>query len=555
MRRQADWDTAGLELGSRGGIHVDDQMRTSDPNIWAVGDAVEIRSVITGVPELIPLAGPANRQGRIAAEVISGRDSRFRGMQGTAVCGFFGIVVAMTGATEKSLKRAGNTDFQAVYLHPGHHAAYYPGAKPIHMKLLFNRTDGRILGAQAVGEEGVERRVDVIAMAMQMGGTVFDLEEAELCYAPQYGAAKDPVNVCGMIAANVVRGDVALADWTGLSSTTALILDVRDPVEFEQGAINIPLGQLRGRAAELPRDREIWINCGVGQRAYYACRLLTQRGFQARNLSGGYESYRACYPQGVPRGLTTSARNCGAGHCPYTILCVTSFPQDKESEVLMSENDSSGLGRRSFLTTVGSGATLLGVAAAARAQSPQASSGSAEKWQPMRHKEDDWLELPGQHRFIFDTTTPDSMNESLLFAGNFYIANSNGYGLKDADLAVVLVARHRSTPFGYTNAIWEKYGVPISTRQNFVDPQTKEAPKVNVYSRQIDGLVRRGTHFAVCQMATRAYAGVIAAAVGTTPDAIYSELAANLVPNAHLVPAGIVAVNRAQERGYSFMAG
>ena len=295
---------AGLEIGSRGGIHVDEQMRTSDPNIWAVGDAVEIPSVVTGVSELIPLAGPANRQGRIAAEVISGRESRFRGLQGTAVCGFFGIVVAMTGATEKSLNRGGETDFQAVYLHPGHHAGYYPGAKPIHMKLLFSRTSGRILGAQAVGEEGVERRVDVIAMAMQMGGTVFDLEEAELCYAPQYGAAKDPVNVCGMIAANVVRGDVELADWSGLSSTTALILDVREAVEFEQGsikgAINIPLGQLRERMEELPRNREIWINCGVGQRAYYACRLLAQRGFTARNLSGGYESYRACYPHGVP---------------------------------------------------------------------------------------------------------------------------------------------------------------------------------------------------------------------------------------------------------------
>jgi rhodanese-related sulfurtransferase len=297
---------AGLEIGARGGIHVDDRMRTSDSNIWAVGDAVEIPSVITGVPELIPLAGPANRQGRIAAEVISGRDSRFRGLQGTAVCGFFGIVVAMTGATEKSLKRAGEADFQAVYLHPGHHAGYYPGAKPIHMKLLFNRTDGRILGAQAVGEEGVERRVDVIATAMQLGGTVFDLEEAELCYAPQYGAAKDPVNVCGMIAANAVRGDVELADWSSLSSTTALILDVREPVEFEQGsiegAINIPLGQLRERVEELPRNREIWINCGVGQRAYYACRLLTQRGFKARNLSGGYESYRAWYPHGCSRG-------------------------------------------------------------------------------------------------------------------------------------------------------------------------------------------------------------------------------------------------------------
>jgi len=294
---------AGLEIGMRGGIHVDDQMRTSDENIWAVGDAVENRNFITGVPDLIPLAGPANRQGRIAAEVISGRDSRFRGLQGTAVCGFFGIVVAMTGATEKSLKRANVTDFQAVYLHPGHHAGYYPGAKPIHMKLIFNKKDGRILGAQAVGEEGVERRMDVIAMAMQLGGTVFDLEEAELCYAPQYGAAKDPVNVSGMIAANVVRGDVELADWNLLGSNGTMILDVRDPSEFAagtiEGAVNIPLGQLRERLEELPRDREIWISCGVGQRAYYACRLLSQHGFNVRNLSGGYESYRARYPQGT----------------------------------------------------------------------------------------------------------------------------------------------------------------------------------------------------------------------------------------------------------------
>ena len=294
---------AGLQIGARGGIQVDDQMRTSDPSIWAVGDAVEVRGVISGVPELIPLAGPANRQGRIAAEVIVGRNSRFRGIQGTAVCGFFGIVVAMTGATEKSLRKIGAADFQSVFLHPGHHVGYYPGAKPIHMKLLFDIRNGRILGAQAVGEEGVERRVDVISMAMQMGGTVFDLEEAELCYAPQYGAAKDPVNVCGMVASNVVRGDVALADWSTLRASSALILDVRDPAEFEKGtienAINIPLGQLRERIGELPVDREIWISCGVGQRAYYACRFLSQHGFKVRNLSGGYESYRAWYPRGV----------------------------------------------------------------------------------------------------------------------------------------------------------------------------------------------------------------------------------------------------------------
>ncbi len=290
---------AGLDIGSRGGIRVDDQMRTSDPNIWAVGDAVEARNAVTGEWELIPLAGPANRQGRVAADVIAGRNSRFRGIQATAVCGFFGLTVAMTGATEKSLRRAGIADFQAVYLHPGHHVSYYPGAKPIHMKLLFDSKDGRVLGVQAVGEVGVERRVDVIAMAMQKQGTVFDLEEAELCYAPQYGAAKDPVNICGMVAANVVRKDVELADWSKRGENI-LLLDVREPAEFEggriQGAINIPLGQLRDRLGELPREQEIWVSCGVGQRAYYACRLLSQHGFRARNLSGGYESYRALHP-------------------------------------------------------------------------------------------------------------------------------------------------------------------------------------------------------------------------------------------------------------------
>ena len=291
---------AGLAIGSRGGIQVDEQMRTSDPNIWAVGDAVETRNVVTGQWELIPLAGPANRQGRIAADVIAGRDSHFRGIQATAVCGIFGLTVAITGTTEKSLRLAGTEDYCSVYLHPGHHVSYYPGAKPIHIKLLFNRRDGRILGMQAVGEEGVERRVDVISMAIQNSGTVFDLEEAELCYAPQYGAAKDPVNLCGMVAANVVRGDLELADWNRLEKTNALLLDVREPAEFAGhrigGAINIPLGQLRDRIDELPRDAEIWISCGVGQRAYYACRMLNQHGFKARNLSGGYEIYRVLYP-------------------------------------------------------------------------------------------------------------------------------------------------------------------------------------------------------------------------------------------------------------------
>ena len=292
---------AGLEIGDRGGIRVDSRMRTSDPHIWAVGDAVEVKNRLTGQWDLTPLAGPAHRQGRIAADVICGRDSRFAGVQATAVCGFFGLTVALTGATEKALRRAGIEDFQAVYLHPTHHAGYYPGARPIHLKLLFRASDGLLMGAQAVGEEGVERRIDVIAMAIQLGATVFDLEEAELCYAPQYGSAKDPVNLAGMVASNVIRGDVELASWPEMDSAGAFFLDVREVKEFQSGcmdgAANIPLGQLRARMNELPRGREIWVSCGLGQRAYYACRILSQHGFRVRNLSGGYQTYRAWRPE------------------------------------------------------------------------------------------------------------------------------------------------------------------------------------------------------------------------------------------------------------------
>ncbi|MFA7233055.1 MAG: FAD-dependent oxidoreductase [Terrimicrobiaceae bacterium] len=286
---------AGLELGARGGIRVDERMRTNDPNIWAVGDAVEARDAVTGEWTLIPLAGPANRQGRVAADVICGRDARFRGVQGTAVCGIFDIAVASTGASEKSLLRAGITDYEKVYLHPANHVGYYPGAKPVHLKLLFHNSDGRILGAQAVGEAGVDKRIDVIATAIQFGGTVFDLEEAELCYAPQFGAAKDPVNHAGMIAANSLRGDHPLADWKQLTPDSAVLVDVRDPDEFAEGhlpgAVNLPLNELRTRLGELPRDRELWLYCRVGQRGYYATRLLMQHGFRARNLPGGYLTY------------------------------------------------------------------------------------------------------------------------------------------------------------------------------------------------------------------------------------------------------------------------
>jgi NADPH-dependent 2,4-dienoyl-CoA reductase/sulfur reductase-like enzyme/rhodanese-related sulfurtransferase len=290
-------EAAGLRIGGRGGIEVDAQMRTSDPHIWAVGDVVEVHDVVNGQATVLALAGPANRQGRVAADAIAGRASTFRGVQGTAVVGVMGLTVASTGASERALRRAGVTAFETVYLHPGHHAAYYPGARPIHLKLLFSVPDGRILGAQGVGCEGVEKRIDVVATALQLGGTVHDLAEAELCYAPQFGAAKDPVNVAGMLAVNVLTGDTALADWQDLASTDALLLDVRESAEFDAGhiagAINLPLSQLRRRYCELPRQREIWIYCGVGQRAYFATRFLGMHGYRARNLSGGYETYKA----------------------------------------------------------------------------------------------------------------------------------------------------------------------------------------------------------------------------------------------------------------------
>lgn len=297
---------AGLELGGLGGIRVDEYMCTSDPNIWAVGDVVEVKNRITQEWQLVPLAGPTNRQGRVAATAIihqfscSDRNLKspltFDGVLGTAVCEVFGLTIAITGASEKLLRRSG-MEYNKVYLHPGHHAGYFPGAKPIHIKLLFSETHGKLLGAQAIGEAGVARRIDVIATAMMNGATIFDLEDLELCYAPQFGAAKDPVNLAGMVAGNYLRGDLPLADWEELETTSALLLDVRSEFEFAGGHIpnarNIPLELLRDRFHELPQNQEIWLICGVGQRAYYAYRLLMQNGLQVKVLSGGMQTYNS----------------------------------------------------------------------------------------------------------------------------------------------------------------------------------------------------------------------------------------------------------------------
>lgn len=287
---------ADLEVGPRGGIRVDEFLQTSDPDIFAVGDAIETTDAMTGDRTQIPLAGPANRQGRIAADNALGRCVKYRGTQGTAIIGFFDRVAAMTGSSEKSLRRAGR-DYRKSYIHPAHHAGYYPGAEGMSLKVLFDPQTGRVLGAQGVGGSGVDKRIDVLAVAVQAGLSVFDLEEMELCYAPQFGSAKDPINMLGFVAGGLIRGDHPQIQWEQVreSSDSTLLLDVRTPKEFSDGhipgAINIPVDELRQRLSELPRDRAITAYCQVGQRGYLATRLLLAAGFNVANLSGGYRTY------------------------------------------------------------------------------------------------------------------------------------------------------------------------------------------------------------------------------------------------------------------------
>lgn len=291
---------AGLALGPKGGILVDEQMRTSDPHIYAVGDAVVSKDYVSGAEALIPLAGPANRQGRIVGSVAAGRDFSYRGTLGTSVCKVFDLTAASTGRNEKQLKQAG-ISYSKVYTHPSDHAGYYPGATMIHMKLLFSPETGKVLGAQAVGRKGVDKRIDVISTAIYAGLTVEDLENLELAYAPPFSAAKDVVNLTGFVAANVRRGDlkqVFVEDVEKLmSGGEYCLLDVRTPGEVAQGtipgAVNIPVDSLRERIAEVPRDKKLLVFCKVGLRGYVACRILAQHGFDPYNLSGGYTTWNA----------------------------------------------------------------------------------------------------------------------------------------------------------------------------------------------------------------------------------------------------------------------
>ncbi|MHB0998973.1 MAG: FAD-dependent oxidoreductase [Armatimonadota bacterium] len=334
---------SGLAIGERGGILVDDHMQTSDPDIYAVGDAVEVKDHVGGFNTLIPLAGPANRQGRIAADNAMGRDSVYKSTQGTGICKVFDLSVGMTGINEKSLKRI-NKAYQKVYVHPASHASYYPGAAPISLKLLFDPENGKILGAQAVGSDGVDKRIDVMAVAIRAGMTVYDLEEMELSYAPPYGSAKDPVNYAGFVASNVLRGDAGLCHTEDMLNPREdqMLLDVRTPPENAAGtipgAVNISLQQLRDRLDEIPKDKELLVFCQVGLRGYLACRILSQKGFKCRNLTGGYKTYTMVIDHLAPPPPKPKEMTDDSG-----ISCPTSVEPQPQSVNVVKLVDACGL--------------------------------------------------------------------------------------------------------------------------------------------------------------------------------------------------------------------
>lgn len=306
---------AGLALGIKGSIVVNDRMETSAPDIYAVGDAVQVKHAVTGQDALIALAGPANKQGRIAADNICGLDSRYRGSQGSSIIKVFDLTVASTGLTEKAAASAG-IDADCVVLSPGSHASYYPGARPMTMKVVFEKQTFRLLGAQIAGGEGVDKRIDVLAVALHAGMRADELKDLDLAYAPPYSSAKDPVNMAGFMVENLKRGLVRQWHWDEEPSLardgSITLLDVRTAAEYERGHIdgfrNIPVDELRERLGELDRDKPLYVICQSGLRSYIACRILAQEGFDCRNFSGGYRFYAAVTKE---RGMGSCATPCG----------------------------------------------------------------------------------------------------------------------------------------------------------------------------------------------------------------------------------------------------
>ena len=296
---------AGLALSERGAVIVDPQMRTSDPAVYAVGDSVQVTDTVTGEAVVIPLAGPANRQGRIAADAISGRSSSYSTTQGTGIVKVFDLTAAMTGASERTLLRLGRP-YAKVHVHPNGHASYYPGTHAMHLKVMFDPIDGVLLGAQAVGVDGVDKRIDVLAVAIRAGMTIEDLESLELAYAPPYGSAKDPVNMAGFVGGNLIRGDVALwyaEEWPSLPDN-AVLLDVRSRKEHDAwsipGSLLIPHKDLRARIDEVPRGVPVFVYCRSGFRSYLAQRILVQNGWpDAKTLAGGELTFRSVHPDGT----------------------------------------------------------------------------------------------------------------------------------------------------------------------------------------------------------------------------------------------------------------
>jgi len=290
----------GIELNGRGSIVVNNKMQTNISNIYAVGDAVEVEDFITKKPAFIPLAGPANKQGRIAADNIAGCESVYTGTQGSAVLKLFDMTVATTGVNEKAAKAAG-IDYDKTYTYSASHATYYPGAAQMSIKALWDKKTLKIIGAQIIGFDGVDKRMDVLATAIRFGAKITDLTTLELCYAPPFGSAKDPVNMLGFVAENIVSGKLRQFFWHDVENLprdgSVFLLDTRTPFEVMQGKIdgfvNIPLDSLRQRLNEIPKDRPVYVHCHSGLRSYLACRILTGNGYDCYNLAGGWRLYES----------------------------------------------------------------------------------------------------------------------------------------------------------------------------------------------------------------------------------------------------------------------